>query len=171
MATLPPYNPKRPEIAEKAKGDLFSSFVAATQGDAEAKSSLEAKVEQYEAGVAVAKELVSKAQELCPGLIFVDTTGSDRHDLMTLTRGLEAKGARVTCIKKEFGPIASAHGSQFSLAVVKKYQQDINLQETLPAGFESSPASGIISNTTFLLHVNEEVWSSTVLPALKANLS
>ncbi len=171
MATLPPYNPQRPEISEKAKGDLFTTFVAATQGDAEARSSLEQKVEAYEAGVRVAEELVSKAQELCPGLIFVDTIGSDRHDLMTLTRGLESKGAKVTCIKKEFGPIASAHGTQFSLAVVRKFQQDINLQDTLNEGFESSPAAGIISNTTFLLHVNEEVWSSTVLPALKTKLS
>jgi hypothetical protein len=171
MATLPPYNPKRPEIAEKAKGDLFSSFVAATQGDTEAKSSLEAKVEQYEAGVRVAEELVSKAQELCPGLIFVDTTGSDRYDLTTLIRGLEAKGAKVTCVKKDFGPIAAIHGTQYSLAVVKKSQAEINLQDMLPSSAESSPQAGIISNTTFLLHVNEEVWSTVVLPALRARFS
>jgi hypothetical protein len=171
MATLPPFNPKNPAIAEKAKGDLFSQFVAATQGDAEAKRSLEAKVKQYEAGVAVAKELVSKATELAPNLLFVDTVGSDRHDLMTLTRGLESKGAKVTCIKKEFGPIASAHGTQLSLAVVKRFQEEINLQDTLPEEFESNPQAGIISNTTFLLHVNEEVWNSTVLPALKTKLA
>jgi len=171
MATLPPFNPKRPEIAEKAKGDLFSTFVAAAQGDAEAKTSLEAKVEQYETGVRVAEELISTAVEVFPGLVFVDTTCSDRHDLMTLTRGLEAKGARVTCIKKDVGPIASVHGSQFSLAVVRKFQQDINLQDTLPEGFESSPAAGIISNTSFLLHVSENIWDETVLPALQARLA
>ena len=169
MATLPPYNPKRPEIAEKAKGDLFSQFVAAAQGDAEAQCSLEQKVEEYEAGVAVAKELVSKSFEVFPGLIFVDTTGSERHDLVTLTRGLEAKGAKVTCIKKNVGPIASVHGSQFSLAVVKRFQKEINLQNSLPADFVSSPASGIISNTTFLLHVSENIWND-ILPAIQDTL-
>lgn len=171
MATLPPFNPKNPAIAEKAKGDLFSSFVSAVQGDAEARSSLEQKVEAYEAGVSVAKDLIFKASEPTKSVALVDAVGSPRHDLMTLTRGLERRdGAKVTVIRKDIGPIASQHGIQYSLAVVKRFQEEVNLQETLPEGFESSPKAGIISNTTFLLHVNEQVWNETVLPALQVKL-
>ena len=56
-------------------------------------------------------------------------------------------------------------------AVVKAEQAKINLQELLPTGFVSSPDTSIISNTTFLLHVSENVWNETVLPALKAKLA
>ena len=57
------------------------------------------------------------------------------------------------------------------MAVIKAHQAEINLQELLPSGFVSSPESGIISNTTFLLHVSENVWKETVLPALCAKLT
>jgi hypothetical protein len=78
-------------------------------------------------------------------------------------------GTKVTVQKKAQGPIAGKHGGvQISLAVAKAHQAAVNLQELLPSGFTSSPEAGIISNTTFLLHVSQEVWDSTVLPALTA---
>jgi hypothetical protein len=168
MATLPPFNPKNPSITEKAKGDLFSQFVSAVEGDAEARASLEVKVEAYEQGVGVARGLVSKATEPVVGVKMVDAVGSPRHDLMTLTRGLETGDTMVTVVRKDNGPIAAAHdGVQYSLAVVRKHQAEVNLQELLTPGFVSSPESGIISNTTFLLHVSQEVWDNQVLPALR----
>ena len=81
---------------------------------------------------------------------------------------MEATGAKVTVVRKDAGPIAAAHGVQYSLAVVRKYQEEINLQSMLPSGFESSPAAGIISNVSFLLHVSEKVWEEVVLPALRS---
>jgi hypothetical protein len=39
--------------------------------------------------------------------------------------------------------------------------------QAVPAGFTSSPEAGIISNTSFLLHVSEKVWEEIVLPALR----
>lgn len=169
MATLPAFNPRNPAIAEKAKGDLFSLFVSAVEGGAEARASLEAKVEAYEKGVAVAKGLVSKAAEVTMGVVMVNAVGSSRYDLMTLSRGLErGEGVMVTVVRKGNGPIAAVHdGVQYSLAVVRKHQSEVNLQELLPEGFSSSPEAGVISNTTFLLHVSEKVWEETILPALQ----
>jgi hypothetical protein len=166
MASLPPYNPKAPEIAEAAKGMLFMHFVAAAQGSSLANSWLETKAEIYQAGIRVALELAGKAKEVAPGVHLVDTRGSDRFDLATLSGCLERKGAKVTVMVKDFGPIATEHGCQYSLAVVKEYQQEVDLQDFLVLPYESSPKAGVISNTTFLLHVSEEVWKDQIFPSL-----
>lgn len=168
-ATLPPFDSARPEVANSAKGKLFAEFVAAVTGDAEARASLEVRVKAYEESVASAKAIVAEATQATPGVVMVDTVGKSRYDIATLTRGLEATpGCVVTVIRKDNGPVAKHHqGVQYSLAVVRSEQERINLQETLPAGFVSSPESGIISNTTFLLHVSQEVWEEVVLPALR----
>lgn len=172
LSTLPPFNPKAPQVSEDAKGKLFGEFVQASQGDSEALTSLQTKVEAYEVAVAAAQALVGTATEPAPGVFMVDTRKAPRHDLGTLSQGLEKLGAKITVVIKANGPIAAAHGgTQVSLAVVRKFQKEINLQDCLPEGFESSPATGVISNTSFLLHVNEEVWESTVLPALKARFA
>ncbi len=170
LATLPPFNAQRPEISEGAKGKLFATFVEAAEGDIDALQSLEANVKAFEEGVRVAEEIAATATEPAHGVWMVDAVGKGRHDLATLTQRLEArKGCRVTVVRKDQGPIAPKHGGiQISLAVVKAHQAEINLQTLLPAGFVSSPESGIISNTTFLLHLSEQNWNEMVLPALCA---
>jgi len=173
MATLPPFNAERPQIAEEAKSKLFAEFVAAAGGDATALESLGRKVEAYEAGVREAEAIAATATQPVAGVVMVDAVGKPRHDLATLTQRLEAKpGARVTVVRKNNGPIAPKHGGvQISLAVVKAHQAEVNLQELLPAVFVSSPETGIISNTTFLLHVSQEVWDTQVLPALNTRFA
>lgn len=166
LATLPPFNAK----SEDAKRDFFAQFVAASQGDMNAVSSLQTRVAQYEASVAEAEKLAREITEPLPGIALVDVCGASRYDLNTLNRAMEATGAMITVIRKDIGPIAAQHGVQYSLAVVDKYQKDLNLQEFLPNGFESSPEAGIISNTTFLLHVSERVWEDVVLPELESRL-
>lgn len=173
MATLPPFNAERPQIAEEAKGKLFAEFAAAATGDATALESLGRKVEAYETGVRVAEALAAEATQPVAGVVMVDAVGKPRHDLSTLASKMESTpGCRVTVVRKDNGPIAGKHGGvQVSLAVVKAHQADINLQELLLPGFVSSPESGIISNTSFLLHVSQEVWESQVLPALSARFA
>lgn len=61
MATLPPFNPERPQVSEEAKGKLFAEFAAAATGDATALESLGRKVEAYEAGVKEAEVLAATA--------------------------------------------------------------------------------------------------------------
>ena len=170
MATLPPFDKNRPEVAENAKGKLFADFVAMVSGDAEAKASFEAKVEAYEAGVAEAEKISAEATEPASGVWLVDAVGRPRFNLQTLIERLEGRdGCRVTVVRKDNGPIAAAQGGvQYSLAVPRPLQGEVNLQVLLPAGFTSSPEAGIISNTTFLLHCSEQVWDSQVLPALQA---
>lgn len=173
MATLPPFNPERPQVAEEAKGKLFAEFVSAASGDAAALESLGRKVEAYEAGVREAEAIAATATQPVSGVVMVDAVGKPRHDLSTLATKMEAQpGCRITVVRKDNGPIAAKHGGvQISLAVVKAQQASINLQELLPSGFTSSPEAGIISNTTFLLHVSESVWNETVLPALTTRLA
>lgn len=166
-ATLPPFNPKNPTIAENAKGDLFSLFVSAVEGNSEARTSLETKVEEYEKGVEIAKELILNATTPIKGVKMVDVVGSSRYDLTTLTQGLESDGVMITVVRKDNGPIAAVNKVQYSIAVVRKYQEEVNLQDMLPVDFTSSPETGIISNTTFLLHLSEEVWKERILPALQ----
>jgi hypothetical protein len=168
LSTLPPFNPQRPELSENAKAELFGAFVAAASGDAEARQGLESRVATYEAGVAEARKLAESISAPCVQVSFVDTCGAPRHDLNTLTQAMEATGCKVTVVRKDAGPIAAAHGGvQISLAVVKKYQEEIDLRSLVPAGSESSPKAGIISNVSFLLHVSEKVWEETILPNLR----
>jgi len=50
------------------------------------------------------------------------------------------------------------------------YQTEVNSQDLLE-GFTSSPERGIISNTTFLLHISQEVWDAQVFPALQVKFA
>lgn len=138
----------------------------------EATARLMERVALYEAQIAEAERLAGTATEPTPGVWLVDTIGADRYDLGTLSRALEARpGCRVTVVRKDGGPIAAACGGvQYSLARTKAVEDaGIDLRTLLPEGTESSPASGVISNTPFLLHVSEERWTE-ILPALRAVL-
>ncbi len=165
MATLPTFDAKRPDVSETAKAKLFTDFVAVIQGDKEARLRLQAGVEVYEAGVQNALAIAAKAHELCPGVVSVNVESETKYNLGILTTALEAyPGCRITVLRKDSGPIASVHGGiQYSLAVAKPFQAEINLQTFLPEGFESSPESGIISNTSFLLHLNEQNWENVCI--------
>ena len=175
LATLPPFDKGRPEVSENAKRDLFAAFIGAVSGDAEAREGLERRVAVYEAGVTEAERLLSeKVTQPCNGLALVDSVGAGRPDLTTLTRGMEAEGVKVTVLRKDFGPIAGepgGHGVQYSLAVVRQYQGEIDLRDLVPEGTETSPQSGILSNVPFLLHCSEGIWSGMILPALESRLA
>ncbi len=168
MSTLPPFNKENPAPSEKAKLALWSSFVAATQGDEKARLSLESNVLRYEAAVMESDRLAANAVEIAPGLIFVDAAKAANFDLTALSQKLEAMpGCKVTVIRKNNGPIAPLHGGiQYSVAVAQSAKGSINLKDIKPAEMESSPKEGIISNFEALLHCNEEKWNSLVLPAL-----
>ncbi len=174
LATLPPFNKERPEVSENAKNELFDSFVKAASGDTEARANLEGRVAEYEAGVAEAERLLAeKMSKPCTGVVLIDSVGAERSDLNTLTRGMESEGAKVTVVRKDFGPIAGkpgGHGTQYSLAVVRKHQDEIDLRNLVPEGTETSPQAGLLSNVAFLLHCNEKVWNETILPALESRL-
>ncbi len=170
MSTLPPFDAARPQVSEDAKAKLFTDFVAVVQGNSDAKARLEKGVETYETGVREAERLAALVTDILPGVAYIDVTTSPRFDLGTLAAKMEARpGTKVTVQRKSQGPIAGKHGGvQISLAVAKAHQAAVNLQGLLPSGFTNSPEAGIISNTTFLLHVSETVWNETTLPALKA---
>lgn len=170
LSTLPAFDTSRPDVSEKAKAELFGAVVAAASGDIVAREGLETRVATYEAGVTEAQRLLAeKVSRPCPGVCLVDTMGAKRSDLNTLSQGMEKLGARVTVVRKGEGPIAKEHGGiQISLAVVQKYQGEIDLRTLVPEGMPTGVPAGLLSNTSFLLHCSEKVWNETILPALAA---
>lgn len=175
LSTLPPFNKERPEVSENAKKDIFARFVAAAEGSVEARGELESAVEAYEAGVTEAKRLLDeKMSHPCKGIVMIDSVGAARSDLNTLSRGMETNDVVVTVVRKDFGPIAGkpgGHGVQYSLAVVHDHQSKLDLRDLVLEGMESSPQAGLISNTSFLLHCSETVWTETILPGLSSRLA
>lgn len=168
LATLPAFNPKAPAVAEEAKSKLFAEFVAAVEGSLEARERLEERSVAYgETRFKASCLYADTVRKPAPGVILTDTVGREGYDLSSLVEFMELNCPRITVIRKDNGPIAAIHGVQYSLAVGQEYSGRVNLQELLPEGFESSPQAGIISNTTFLLHVSEEVWHGAVLPELR----
>ncbi len=168
VATLPPYDPSKPREREKALQQLFIRWVAAVNGDPRAAAALEAGVEAYDQAVKVAQDLAPTASEVAPGVMLVDTIESDLYDPGTLMAQLEKRsGCKITVLRKDKGPIAALHGIQYSLAVTKAFQSQVNLQNVLPPQTKSDPKLGVISNVTFLLHVSDLVWHEQVLPALR----
>jgi len=170
MAALPPYNPKNPRASEEAKAELFTQFVLASQEDFQALQWLDGKVQAYEELISKTKEVISEVEEILPGVQFVDISGKGKIHLQTLAAHMERQpGCRVTVVCKDVGPICSVGrwDRQYSLSVPRKFQQEVNLQDLLPEGFVSGPKVGVISNTSFLLHVSREVWEEIILPSLK----
>jgi hypothetical protein len=171
LASVPPFDPQRPQAHEAAKTELYSKFVAAVCGDEQAKTWLQGKVEVYERSVAEAQRLIQTAQEVAPGVWLVDVTSASHYDMATLAAALDNRpGCKLTVQKKAQGPIAQKHGGvQYSMAVPQAQQKaGFNVQTIMPSGFVSSPESGVICNTTFLAHVSEQVWNEQVLPKLQS---
>jgi len=171
MATLPGYNPKNPEFSQMKKAELFQMFVNMVSGDVSAREFLEKKVADYEAGVAIAKEILGKKDTSIEGMTFIDISDEKRKfDFTTLVQGLEKKGIIVTVTVKGNGPIAAKHGKQVSIAVTRDFKSKINLMDLVDGESGFNPDAGVISNTSFLLHLSEEKWNEIkpqLLPLLE----
>ncbi|MBU6452403.1 MAG: hypothetical protein KGS72_11530 [Cyanobacteria bacterium REEB67] len=167
VTILPSFDSKFPERREKALEDLFKRWVKAVQGDGQALRSLEEGEGAYDRAVKEAEGLAQNAREVAPGVVLVDTVDANLYDVGTLLAALERlPGCRITVLRKGLGPIAAVHGVQYSMAVAKAAQDEINLQLLLPQDVKSDPKQGIISNVSFLLHVSEYVWQDVILPQL-----
>lgn len=168
LSTLPSYDASLPDQRERAQKRLFSLWVAMVEGDAKAAAALESGVAAWDAAVNVSRQLSSTACEIAKGAVLVDVTDSPIFDAATLIGLLEQMpGCRITILRKSNGPIAALHRIQYSLAVAKAYQKEIDLRSLLPQQFKSDPKLGIISNVSFLLHVSDDVFAAHVLPALR----
>jgi hypothetical protein len=169
LATLPPFDPSRPEVSEKAKAELFQSFVTAACGELGARIALELRVKAYEAAVTEAERLLTeKVVQPCANVLLADAVGATRFDLSTLSQGMEKRGAVVTVVRKGDGPIAKEHGVQLSLAVARPAQAELDLRTLVPEGTPTGVPAGLLSNVPFLLHCSERTWESVILPALSA---
>jgi len=168
LAVLPSYDAQNPHERERTQEQIFKNWVAAVQGDEKAKAKLQEGVEKYEHGVQVALQLAQKAKLVAPGAFLVDVCDTQVFDPGSLMIKLEEDpSCQITVLRKDRGPIAALHGVQYSLAVARVYRDEVNLQKMVPPDSANNPQRGIISNVTFLLHVNEEAWHEHVLPNLK----
>jgi hypothetical protein len=168
VATLPSFDPKDPLRREQAQQALFADWVKAVQSDKQAEVRLSEVVVAYDKAVKVAETLAANAVEVVPGVMLADCLEQPVFDPGTLIHLMEQRpGCRITIQKKGLGQIAALHGVQYSLAVKKIYQQEINLQKILPSDTRSSPQFGVITNVSFLLHVSEDVFVETVLGQLR----
>ncbi len=168
IVTLPSYDPQKPKEREQAQQQLFSRWVAAVQGDQNASALLQEGVAAYDSAVAIARTLAERAREVAPGVTLVDVTDSAVFDPATLLTNLEINSqCKITVLRKDKGPIAAIHDIQYSLSVCKSYQEKVDLRLLLPPGAKNDPEQGVISNVSFLLHVNQRVWEEHVLPSLK----
>ncbi len=168
VITLPSYDPQKPKEREQAQQQLFTRWVAAVQGDQNATTLLQEGVAAYDAAVEVARKLAERAREIAPGVTLVDVTESPIFDPATLLSILETDSlCKIAVLRKDKGPIAAIHEIQYSLAVCKPHQSTVDLRQLLPPGAKNDLEEGVISNVSFLLHVNQAVWDEHVLPMLK----
>ncbi len=171
LAVLPSYDAQNPHERERTQEQIFNCVVSAVQGVMKAESKLLEGVKKYEQGVKVAQDLAKKATLVAPGTFLVnvcDTPVFDPGTLMILLE--EDPQCQITVMRKDRGPIAALHGVQYSLAVARVYRDEVNLQKLVPKDAANNPQKGIISNVSFLLHVNEEAWYEHVLPGLKSRI-
>lgn len=163
MSCIPAFDPARPDQSETAKAKLFQTFADAVKGgdkDDKAFWNLvtltRAGQEDIDRQKAAAEDIAKSAVNLARSVVMVDVTGETRRfDLSALMSRIE-NGNRLTVLKKSVGPIATIHGTQYTVAVVKG--AGINLQSILDEGVVSSPENGIISNVPYLLHLSQENW-------------
>lgn len=168
-STLPPFNRERPTVRQEALERLVLKFAEATRGEVVALDELKSLAVDYDAQLEAARNLAQSSIELYPGIWVTDTTSvKKRYNNGELSRILESKdGCKVTVTIKQDGPIGKLFGLQYSLAVARQHQKDINLSVLVPEGTVSSPEAGCISNTSFLLHCSKEVWEE-ILPKLQS---
>ena len=101
MATLPPTDPRRPESRDKAKSQLFSQWVLAVQGNADALSYLKKGEVAYDAAIKLSEELAQNAREVSPGVMLVDVMDQLGFDEGTLQVLLEQKpNCKITVVRK-----------------------------------------------------------------------
>lgn len=164
-ATLPPFKDKS---YEGACTSLYENWVKATQGDKIALVELSTKVEKlFEDMVVKAKAIATTATEVATGVWLVDVAGIHNYHMATLAADMEARpGCRVTVIRKDDGPIAQIGGVQYSLARHTS-DEDLDMKNLFPKGFNSSAQTGMIGNVPFLIHASQKVWEEILLPTLK----
>lgn len=168
IAVIPSYDPSRPREREAAYQRLFQDWLKAVSGNEAALKRLEERTKDYDAAVEVARKLGSTATSVVPGVFLVNVAESLLFDPGTLNAALESlPDCKITVLRKSLGPIAAVHGIQYSLTVVKQYQDEISLYPLIEDVSGSGPEAGVISNVPFLLHTSEDVWRRHVLPKLQ----
>lgn len=131
----------------------------------EAKAFFKGAADLCEEMVTAACRAAAQAREIPgkPGWLLVDLVGV-RADRPTLDAALGERNPLVVVSILDTGVIAQNHGGvQFSAARTKAGEAaGINLMTLRPEDVPSSPASGLISNTPFLLHMSSDMFKRII---------
>jgi hypothetical protein len=154
-------------VDEKQKREVFNSWLLASQGDDEARDSLEVRFPQWEATANQAAELARRAKDIFPGVFLADAVFKPRYDLNTLAQIFEQRGASLFVVRQSFGPVAFATCDvNYRMHAIQSAPDRLDVQDLLPPGYDNSPKEGIMAHGSFLLWVSERIWQETILPAL-----
>jgi hypothetical protein len=170
LSALPLFNPQKPEVFQIAWEAWAALYVASAVGDSAAHNMLVGMAGEHAKAVSVAEGLSLEYRSDNRLVYCALPPGNARIDLGTLARRMERSPAMITALEKTMGPIVAAgHDRQISIAVVKPYQDRIDLRDAV-TGLPTGPKEGIISNVPFLLHVSPVIWMGQVYPWLMKKL-
>jgi len=158
-------NQKAYEIKNN-KEDIYSYFIKYIQGSYEARLMMFRYESNYDEIALRTAKIFQNLLKVSENACLLDLTKENFYNIDVLNDLVNKTSYKISVIKKSSGPLAERYGAQYSLSILNK-GKEINLQDLLQEGFKSSIDSGIISNSKFLLHINEKIWETQVLPKLK----
>jgi hypothetical protein len=160
MASLPPYNPQRPEEMEEAKASIFCAFADHVGGVSEATGYLEQEAGAFEAAVAEARRILNAATrpEGVDGVLVLDLRGAGQYDRMTLAAPEKQRDLRIVASVLGGGVIAKLHGG----VQIRLVAPDGDVRKYLPPESEvaRTPEAGVICNVDGMAYVSQSVWDA-----------
>ncbi len=149
------------------RGQVFSLWAEAIQGNSSAREELESRLPRWEKAAKSSKKLAGKATEVVPKVLLANCVPKPYYDSSTLARGLAERGCVLNVLRqKHYGGVCAVLGPiAYTMHAVALEHGRINVRKFLEPGYDPS---GIIVQGNFRLSVSEERWQDFLLPALQA---
>ena len=175
LEMIRPYSRKDWDSLRAARDKSFESFIGAAQGCTETSAWLTDRAAEYDRRAAVACELARTAHEIVPGVPYLDLVERNhRYVLTVLVREiLERPGTKAVALRVSYGAIARRTINEYRLILAGQFRGvnprgSVDLRALLPAGTVVSRHAGVIVPRPWRMHMCEHIWSTVVLPALRA---
>ncbi len=162
LASLPPFNPKKPEIATKARQKLQEEFLDYIEGNfsEEVAAPLKERAKVALEVKETTEELLELVEILEGGIAFVDTTAVSgrKYNHIKLSDGMGTlDGVRIIAQKRRSGSLTQRGHAQISINRLPS-DKKTDLRDYLPKDVQSGVEHGRIFHTPFLLHLREDLF-------------
>lgn len=148
--------------------EVFYLWPKAVQGYRSARSKLEARVFKWQKMAETAKRLALSAQEVTPGVLFVDAQTLE-YDLYTLAKIFYEQGCLLFVVRQKSGPVAKGiNAINYRIDALHRGQATVNVREFLPPDYYDS---AIRAQGTFRIWASEERYQNLIWPAVQAKLA